>query len=108
MNAVPRPQLLPLCNHLHCLFPCSKHKNPPQELGEIPYTGKKEKHWKYVICRKYTNKFYLTGEMIMPVLIVQNVLGGLITVAAVRAVVVGVAVVAAAVVVIQSCFLIFR
>jgi len=44
----------------------------------------------------------------MPVLIVQNVLGGLITVAAVRAVVVGVAVVAAAVVVIQSCFLIFR
>lgn len=47
----------------------------------------------------------------MPVLIVQNVLGGLITVAAVPAVVVGVVVgvaVIAAVVVIQSCFLIFR
>ena len=40
----------------------------------------------------------------MHVLIVQNVLGGLITMAAVPAVVVGIAVVAA-VVVIQSCFL---
>jgi hypothetical protein len=63
----------------------------------IPYTGKKEKHWKYVRCRKYMNKFYLTVEMIMHVLIVQNVLGGLITVAAVPAAAV-----------IKSCFLIFR
>ena len=55
----------------------------------------------------HTNNFYLTGEMIMHVLIVQTVLGGLITVTAVPAVVVGVAVVAAAIV-IQSCFLIFR
>jgi len=53
------------------------------------------------------NSLYLTGEMIMHVWIVRTVLGGHITVAAVPAVVVGVAVVAA-VVVIQSCFLIFR
>ena len=75
----------------------------------IPYTEKKkkERHWKYVRCRKYTNNFYLTGEMIMHVLIIQNILGGLITVAAVPILVLGVAILAA-VVVIPSCFLIFR
>lgn len=53
------------------------------------------------------NNFYLTGEMIMHVLIIQTLLSGLITVAAVPVLVLGVAIVAA-VVVIPSCFLIFR
>ena len=43
----------------------------------------------------------------MHVLIIQNILGGLITVAAVPILVLGVAILAA-VVVIPSCFLIFR
>lgn len=51
--------------------------------------------------------FFLTGEMMIHVLIIQNVLGGLITVAAVPVLVLGVAILAA-VVVTPSCFLIFR